>query len=450
LDHKIDEMYFRPEMGELLHDVIIKTKNTINWSIDPQNFRITARKNLYDSLNSYSILSKNFKVISQILDGYGKVRAFILNVDSNEVSVIIPPAQPENLPVVTQITNRPNISVAYKLFGNSPTFVSLNTKGLIDGLWYSVLDLEEGFYIPIQEINREQLKDVPVGSGNPLFTDGKNMIKRLKDLNRINKIVMQLVLWLFINSKMELIDFIESNFIVDPRKIINSEKYYNIRNINRRLPLVASFEEALGYLSQIIPTLVNSGKIILYSKKYAEGIIYFLKEYVKSHDISKEQPSKYLKVILEDESDFKQFNNTVIFTREVDMKTWLFSKTKLGIKISAIHRRIDFSDNLTQEPFLYQDPSGKTYIIQNVYNSEYSRAINVAFNWYSSLRNLGFDAPGYSEGEYPHHVIYGITASNILGAIKDTRLNEGSSGEGDKFLQIIKYGEGKYGAMLPL
>lgn len=447
----IYELYFRPEMGELLHDVIIKTKNTISWSIDPLNFKVTARKNLYNSLNSYNILSKKNKILSQLLDGYGKVRAFVLEASTNKIMVVVPPAQPENLPVITRPEERSDLNTVYSLFGNNPSLVSINTKGDIDGLWYTVLDLDEGFYIPIKEIPRASLSNVAIGSNNPLFTDNKNMVKRLKDLNRINKIILQLVLWLYLHSDMELVDFIESAFVVDSRKVINSEKYYNIRNVTRRLPVVNTYEEAFSYLELVVPSLVKNGKIILYSKKYAEGVIYFLKEYIESTDIINEPIPKYIKVILEDESDFKQFANTVIFTRENDMKTWLLNQTKLGIKPSTIYRRIDFSDNLTQEPIIYQEPSGKTYIIQNVYNSEYSRAINVAFNWYSLLQNLGFDAPKYEKDIFPHHVIYGITANNILGPIKDTRDNTGAvKDENEYFLQIVKYGEDKYGAMLPL
>jgi hypothetical protein len=325
--------------------------------------------------------------------------------------------------------------------------VSLNAAGNIDGVWYSILDLEEGFYIPINEIAPGTLQGVPIGADNPLFTNGKNMVRRLRQLEQINKIILQLIEWLFLNSRMDLKTFIEGYILVDPRKIINSEKYYDVSKVSRRLPSVTSFIEALGYLEEVIPSLVKSGRVLLYSKKYAEGVIYYLKEYIKTIDISKPPTIKYIKVILEQESDYKQFANTVIFTREVDMRTWLISKTKLGIKPDILHRRIDFNDNLVSDPIIYMDPTERTYLIQNVINSDYRRAINVAVEWMRAKVNPGFEAEAYKDKELPHHVIYAITASNIPGPIKDTR-PPGETNE--KFLEILKYGENRYAAMLPL
>ncbi|HLX53251.1 MAG TPA: hypothetical protein VKR58_04895, partial [Aquella sp.] len=427
VNKKIDTALFEMEMSEILHDVIINTKNTISWSIDPNNVRLIPRKNLYNTLNSYQILQTGGTLIGQILDGYGKARAFILKLppveternnapsDSSvgrnnapsEVTVMIPPAQPENLPIYgTPVIS--DLSTVYRALGNQIMRVSLNPKGLVDGVWYQVLDLEEGFYVPIKPIERSHLPDIPEGSDNPLFSDGKNMVRRLRELTRINKIIMQIIQWLFLQFNGNLIDFIEKYFLIDPRRIVNSEKYYNISKVRRRLPNIKSMSDALNYVSQIIPTLVQNDKIIIYSKKYAEGIIYFLKEYIKSSDyiLGPADPPKYLKVILEEESDYKQFGNTVIFIREVDMRAWLFTKTRLGIKTSSIYRHIDFSDNLVSEPIIYQDPAGRNYLIQNVINSEYLRAINVAYEWYTSKINYGFETGEYPKSsQIPHHVI---------------------------------------------
>ena len=122
----------------------------------------------------------------------------------------------------------------------------------------------------------------------------------------------------------------------------------------------------------------------MYSKKYAEGIIYFLKTYIKSVDIKKEKLPINIRGKFSSEYDFNQYTNTVIFVKESDMKTWLYSKTHLGIEYSTIRKKIDFSDNTIKEPFIYQDPSEKFYIIQNVIGLEFMRAINCAYNWYTN------------------------------------------------------------------
>lgn len=443
------ERLYHVEMAELLYDIIIKTKNTISWSIDPNNLRITARKNLFDSISSYQIfINQGFKVVSQFLDGYGKARGFIILDGNREIPIIVPPTQPENLPVKLKLENVPTIEEAYRLFGNDVTFVSLNSAGLIDGLWYKILDLEEGFYIPIQGINRSALVHVPVGSTNPLFTDGKNIIRRTKELRKIHKVILQFVSWLFLNSRMSLIDFAEKYIKINVSPIKDSYGFYDTSRVLRRFPVINNFEEALRYSERVIPSLVQQNKIIMYTKKYAEGVIYYLKEYLKSLDDTKpvEIPRDIKGTFLE-ESDFKQFNNTVIFVNETDMRTWLYSKTHMTIKTSTIRKKIDFSDNSNTEPFLYQDPSGKFYIIQNVINSDFKRAINVAYSWYTNKVNLGYDSEmwsGSTIGAVPRNVIYGITAGNIPEPIKDNR-------EGDpNFLQLLNYGNTQYAAMLPL
>lgn len=442
---KVINRHFDNDMSILLHDVMTTTKVTISWSIDPNNMRIVPRKNLFNSINSYEILGGlKGEIIGQILDGYGKARAFIIKSDPLPITVIVPPCQPENLPLHLDIANRPNIKTIYKLFGNDPSFISINSKGLVDGLWYKVMDLDEGFYLPIEETRREELSDVPVGPGNPLFIGGKNMVRRLKEMRKINKIVLQVVQWLFLKSKLPLSQFVEMYFKVDPRKIVNSEKYYNIREIPRQLPDITSFDKCLSYIQQAIPGLVHESQIVMYSKKYAEGVIYYLKEFVANHDMSKVEPSRELQSILDDASDYKQFNNTVIFIKESDMRTWLFSRTKLGIKSSKIYRKIDFNDIQIQEPFLYGDPSGRFYIIQNVITSSFKRAIQIAYGWYTKKINYGFEATEYADPVVPRHVVYGITSANIPEPILDNREGE------DQFLQILNYGDNQYAAMLPL
>jgi hypothetical protein len=172
-----------------------------------------------------------------------------------------------------------------------------------------------------------------------------------------------------------------------------------------------------------------------------------LKEYIASHDLGTEgaEAPVEIKSVLEDPSDFKQFTNSVIFTRESDMRTWLYSKFQLGVKNSTLHKKIDFSDANLTEPFIYQDTNFKFYIIQNVATSSFKRAINTAYNWYTIKVNYGYEATDYSDGDvYPSHVIYGITAGNIPEPIKDNRNGN------EKFLQILDYGENHYAAMLPM
>ena len=444
---QIINKFFDFEMSEILHDVILKTKVTLTWSIDPNNLQITARKNLYDSINSFDILTKqqNYKynVVGQYIDGYGKARGFVILYKDQEVSIIVPPTQPEKLPIYTSIKNGVGYDIIFYLLGNDPSFVSINANGMVDGLWYKILDLEEGIYIPIKDANRTIFKDVPTGSINPLFMDNKNVVKRLKYMTKINKIILQIMTWLFLKSKLDFNQFVEEYVLINRFEVTDSSIFYNISKVPSKFPLTNTFEESLRYVGYILPSLVSGGKIILYSKKYAEGVLYYLKEYIKSHNIKEEVIPKDIKSIFQEESDFKQFNNTVIFVNEPDMRTWLTSKTHLGIKTSNVHKKIEFTDNSGTDPFIYQDQNNRFFIIQNVLNSDFKRSVQVAYTWYTKLINLGYSADQYND-TIPSNIIYGITAGNIPQPIKDNR-------NGDtNFILLLNYGENRFAAMLPL
>jgi len=448
-EHNIIERIFQNEMSNIIHDIIIKTTNTLTWSIDPNNINVTTRKNLYNSINSYEILNKSGKIIGQFIDGYGKCRGFQFSPSDiyiGNLTVMIPPAQPENVPTLTELTVLSNVDSVFKVFGNNPTFVSMNEDKLINGLWYKILDLDEGFYIPITPIvNDVRLSDVPIGSKNPFFTNGKNLIKRLNELNKINKIILQIIQWLFLHSEMNLRDFIEIHMTVPKeRQIVDSETYYNIRRVPRKFPILNNFDEALDYIGTVIPTLVIGRKIVLYSKRYAEGIIYFLKEYLKSVDTSDIKIPINIRGKFTNEHDFNQYTNTVIFVKESDMRTWLYSRLHLSIEYSTIRKKIDFSDSIIHEPFLYQEPSGRFYIVQNVMNLHFKRAINCCYNWFNNKVNTGYESEAYPEEIIPNYLLYGISASNIPEPIKDK--TDGN----ENYLRILSYGENEYAAMLPL
>ena len=126
------------------------------------------------------------------------------------------------------------------------------------------------------------------------------------------------------------------------------------------------------------------------------------------------------------------------------MRTWLYSRLHLSIEYTTIKKKIDFSDSNIHEPFLYQDPSGRFYIIQNVINSEFKRSINCSYNWYNNKINTGYESDIYPQDIIPNYLLYGISASNIPEPIKDK-----TDGNED-YLKILSYGENQYSSMLPL
>ena len=86
--------------------------------------------------------------------------------------------------------------------------------------------------------------------------------------------------------------------------------------------------------------------------------------------------------------DFTQHRHVAIFTKEVDMMTWLSSLDELSFKNIIIEDKLSISKALLSEPYLYTAPSGKIYLIQNVIEGDKMRSINVAYNCYLHKMNI--------------------------------------------------------------
>nr|QBK91533.1 MAG: hypothetical protein LCPAC302_01530 [Pithovirus LCPAC302] len=121
---------FGEDMNSLLHNTFITLNQTITWQLTKENGPdIIARDNLYSKINYYTLLKK--LPTKQILDGYGKTRAFILNVEGSNMTIVVPSTQPENLP--TGNITRTGVNITINMFGE-PNSVT-KSKDMVDGLW---------------------------------------------------------------------------------------------------------------------------------------------------------------------------------------------------------------------------------------------------------------------------------------------------------------------------
>ena len=63
---------------------------------------------------------------------------------------IIPPSSPENIPNSSEIV-RTNYKNVESIFGK-PVAGSIDKNGNVDGLWFSILDIVYGIYVPITPV----------------------------------------------------------------------------------------------------------------------------------------------------------------------------------------------------------------------------------------------------------------------------------------------------------
>ena len=436
---------FGSEMNNLLHDALVTLNRTITWELTndvPQ--RIVARENIYSRENYFYLLNR--APTRQIIDGYGKVQAFIFPVtvenQTVDMTVIIPSTQPENLP--TGEITRVDVAVAVSVFGE-PNSVS-KVNNLVDGLWYQVLDLEHGIYIPVHLSN--VYLDKPVGPNNPLLEEGIEVVKRLRKIKRDLETIIQIIIWLFLLSNLTINEFANKYMSIGHDPVTDSSLVYDFSKVSMKFPIVRNTEEGIEQIKLVAPTLFTENRIFLYSQKFFEGIIYHLEKYNTERKPRQERNQVKIPTVIHrtdiSEEDFTPQRRVAIFTSDNDMKTWLNSLDKLSFKNILVEDELSISNALRTEPYLYSSPTGSIYLIQNVAGGDRMRAINVAYNWYLNKINSGHRTEPFDNENIPVFVVYGI--SPALAPV----IIENHAGTSTEYLQILSYGSGQHAAMLSL
>lgn len=502
--------HFGEEMTQLLYNTILGINRTITWSIQSSgptssgsntsntlpvtdlSATIVARENIYSKINFDQLIdpsryrkANEKRVTGQILDNYGKLRALIFEVAGQQITMVIPPSQPENISTVTQPNTLPEINLVLTVFANDPVAVTRSTvTNNINGLWYQVMDITYGIYIPVNETNIDI--DLPIGPPDPLFTQpiqttfqesqnilsqsntsqsdsSQSVVSRIRKMRRDINIILQLILWVYLLSDLS-VDAFMKQYIFNgelSNNQIDSSNIYDFSSIKRirHLPLVESASEAIIKLQEVVPSLIRDNKIYLYSNKLTDGVEYFLEQYELTHQGLPTVIQRQLVGLYQFETDFTPQQHTALFINEDNLRTWLNSVIKSSTSNLMIRDRLDISYSLLIQPYLYITPvtdtiGGKIYLIQNINipDRALDRALNVAYRWSTSKINPGYLSPPYNTLDNNtkdlSYVIYGISKASTLILLEDHRTQPDSVNS--NFMEILFYGNSQYGAMLPM
>ena len=310
--------------------------------------------------------------------------------------------------------------------------------------------MEEGVYVPVTPTaGTASLSSLPVGSSNPFHAKGTNEIERLNKLKKTRNIILKLVQWLYVYYRMagkgpDATSFVRDQISLVP-VVTDSANIYNFNNLIHVLPKVATLEEAVDYLGNVTTGFLVNGKISMYSSKLMDGIKYYLETYTKDHKGKAVGIPDEIPGMFEELSDFKYQRGVRIFLSESDFKIFLYNRIKLGLSPSEIISKISFDYNVYRDPYLYREDNGNIFLIQNVSELNFDRAINVAYTWYLSGVNNGYESPAYAKVEsYPPHLIYELGTNGNLVPTNDL------TGGNSEYLRVFKYGINQYAAVLPL
>lgn len=444
---------FGPEMTEVCHSTLQDTLKTMTWSVNPNN-SIEVHANIYYYIDHLNLFQA--KSISQMIDDNGKMRALTLDFGNQQILTIATiPSQPENLPVTNEI-RRVTAQLAIDIFG-TPTAVTRDSNNNVDGLWFQIMDIVQGEYVPV--IPSPGYDNIPTGFGNPVVSTGISVTVRLSKMKRTLNIIVQLTQWLYelARSKQNITPtaFVSQFMLMDQSPVQDSATYYNLSNIPRRLPNVETIQEAIKIMEPLAPTLFAQDRIVMYSAVFADRIIKMLKDFANLHDGIPPTQQEFIEGYYETENDFKEVFNAKLFINEKDLNAWMLSlkNSQNYSRYFNIRQKIEIAMSFTPDPYLYQDSDGKIYLIQNVIGGVRAKAMAVAKNWHDHRVNIGYEPGPLNEDEFPINMIYGISPASTLIPIEDNTHNN------EIFIKLLYYGsasdkaEGKdarYAAMMDI
>jgi hypothetical protein len=153
---------FGEQMNGLIYKILMTSAQSYVWSFPEnkavENKKVITRVNPFSKLDWENIF-KNYPIVSQRLDSYGKMRVIGVQISKSFImTVSIPPSQPLNLPYLEEVTTV-NEKDAVEIFG-PPSGVSST------GLWYPILDYVYGVFIPtkIPKDGKINVKPRPIKS----------------------------------------------------------------------------------------------------------------------------------------------------------------------------------------------------------------------------------------------------------------------------------------------
>jgi hypothetical protein len=351
----------------------------------------------------------------QVIDGYGKTRALQISIQegsdrtaegvedaqtessrshpasstsSREITLVVPPSQPLNIPATSEILYPPASYVARVL--PTPTTVTKNANGEVTGAWYRFATMQEGIYVPFAPTT-QYFVDVPEGSTSGLAmihdkqTTGQlqNTIARMNTLSRNLGVFLQVLEWLLhlynselvesgdispvssLNNKEnvsplltevihaqtgeeEAVDTIEQRvgafleqytFIPEEANDEDSLELYDLSSLPRMLPDVATVSEGVSWIASTAPQLVAQGRIMLYTEHFATSMEYFLGRYAK-YSLPEQRISSRITARMGSEDDFKRISDNLVFFKASDMYKWI-ETTKEEKRRSKIVRTLD-------------------------------------------------------------------------------------------------------------
>ena len=444
---------FDNKINNLMYDTL--TNSMHYYVFTSRDSKTEARDKPYSNIDWLDIF-KDYKIIGQRVDTYGKMRILGIKLPSLEqITIYLPPSQPLDLPHLEEITTI-DYNKVVKIFGPA------NGK-TDDGVWYKILDYTYGFFV----LSNSVPKNIKAGPSSPInveSTDIRDPITNFRNNKKNANILVQLIEWLWLLDVKDTPDIPNSLIQWWSRYVTRVDKTdnnYDPKRIIRKIDRPTSTREGLLLLGDSWPQFFTARGIKLYDILHDKLYSYFKRRSIEIDGLSTENIKLELTGIYDNDFDFQPKANTIIFNNKKHMNSWVRGMTQQKLNpmgLNPIRNTLSRSITLQLEPYLFRHTSGKVYIIQNVEDGDFKRAINLAINWRLYKINEGYAVTKLDtiKHQVPPYVVYGISNEELMTPI----VNNTDPDNPTDYLELLDYDpkynpqkvhiKGNYCALLPI
>jgi hypothetical protein len=431
------EAVFSKEVSDRMTSIMMNCNKTYAYK-NPSGF-------IYKSISMLSkskivikrLLNNGYSIISQYVDAYGKGRAVTFKDEDNEKrTIFFHPFPPLNLKHSNKIFHASEMWIK-KISDNEDILGYSNI-----GVFAEDKETKEIIYCRTnKKYDIEYVIDLdPLFSAETFVKD--SFLQKSADKDRLSRILAGIfkhcmfsynVLKSFIGSD----EFIKNYLTYTDSYLEDEILYYNINNVEEKLPTFNSEKEIIQYLSSIIP--VKSNKAVLHNKEYFMSVSQILFRYSKIILQSSFQ-DKHIKDYYLSVRDFTNRKDTIIRDNRLDPITNIIDQQwKFMIRESLIEHDID-----SKMPLFYEQDK-ILYIVQSTINGSVMSAYFLCKMWKSSMLNYGPVVENPPEDLDEPIIVYKIRAGR-LNAHSFKNMNKGIKYL--SYFEIVNYKESKYAALM--
>lgn len=385
----------------------------------PSTYTVHTINEYFDPNVSFN--TPEVKITAQELDSAGKGSGVWLSIGDAQVCLITPPFSPLNLPRKAMSVNTTQGQNAMIQLLSKSGIKPVSPRGGSPsggppegGLWF-VFNNQARIYLPgVTEPQEGLEKLLLIDAKKPSEVDLK--IVKVRKTEREASLMVQLVIYLYI-----LYAFTNNFNETDPAGVPGFWRDHTFVEpgeydwtVGRLLPIAEELNGVFALLSIEMPTLVPppGAKIRFQSQNLSNRMQNTLTIWALSHRGDRITIPEYLDNYYHNESNFIQRPNQRIFLNWDDYQGWL---RYVGSEIVKIHDKISINDNVRDEPFLYRNsPDNKIWLIQNVSDGDWLRAVAVGVKWRQSKINEGYRTPPYANTSLPIFNTYNLDTNGRI------------------------------------